>query len=430
MSKLDLFLVLEDWECHFSGVVQCTFPRPMYDHCPILLDGGGVRSGPIPFRFQNMWLKEEEFKELLKSWWQGFNFNGSCSFVMAAKLKALKTNLRIWNNDVFGKIGVNKSLALHKASFWDEQEKLRVLTMEEVEIRKEAKDKFEKWTLMEEINWRQKSRELWLRERDKKIGFFRRMANSHRRKNCWTKIKINRTWKSEEHEIQGGEDVVRLEKAFSVEKVFSILPKLNRNKALGLNDFYAAFWVKEKCRDGARITHLLFIDDTLRINLDKNEILLMRRVDNSKILALELDCKVGTLPFSYLGLPLGALHKSVAVWDGWRRGFSGYVEIKANPKGLSIGEGGALERKPHLVKPFNDGEVEMVEMVERWFLVTLQGKRVITDLEDRVLWKEETKDGKFSVKSLYGALELRTAVSFLRSTIWNPCVPTKVGFFA
>ena len=72
----------------------------------------------------------------------------------------------------------------------------------------------------------------------------------------------------------------------------------------------------------------------------------------------------------------------------------------------------------------------MVEMVERWFLVTLQGKRVITDLEDRVLWKEETKDGKFSVKFLYGALELRTAVSFLRSTIWNPCVPTKVGFFA
>ena len=71
----------------------------------------------------------------------------------------------------------------------------------------------------------------------------------------------------------------------------------------------------------------------------------------------------------------------------------------------------------------------MVEMVERWFLVTLQGKRVITDLEDRVLWKE-AKDENFSVKSLYGALELRTAVSFLRSTIWGPCVPTKVGFFA
>ena len=24
-----------------------------------------------------MWLKEEVFKELLKGWWQGFNFSGS-----------------------------------------------------------------------------------------------------------------------------------------------------------------------------------------------------------------------------------------------------------------------------------------------------------------------------------------------------------------
>ena len=33
-------------------------------------------------------------------------------------------------------------------------------------------------------------------------------------------------------------------------------------------------------------------------------------------LALELGCKVGALPSSYLGLPLGAPHNSVTVWDG------------------------------------------------------------------------------------------------------------------
>ncbi|RVW72725.1 Glycerol-3-phosphate acyltransferase, chloroplastic [Vitis vinifera] len=43
---------------------------------PILLDGGGVRRGPSPFRFENMWLKEEGFKELLKGWWQGLNYSG------------------------------------------------------------------------------------------------------------------------------------------------------------------------------------------------------------------------------------------------------------------------------------------------------------------------------------------------------------------
>ena len=48
MSRLDRFLVLEDWEGHFNGVVQCTLPRPVSDHFPILLDGGGVRKGLSP----------------------------------------------------------------------------------------------------------------------------------------------------------------------------------------------------------------------------------------------------------------------------------------------------------------------------------------------------------------------------------------------
>ena len=46
-----------------------------------------------------------------------------------------------------------------------------------------------------------------------------------------------------------------------------------------------------------------------------------------------------------------------------------------------------------------------------------------------ILWKE-TKDEKFSVKSLYSALEPRSAVPFPRNIIWSPCVPTQMDFFA
>ena len=66
MSRLDQFLVSEDWEGHFNGVVHCILTKPMFDHFPILLDGGGVRKRLTPFRFKNMWLKEERFKDLLK----------------------------------------------------------------------------------------------------------------------------------------------------------------------------------------------------------------------------------------------------------------------------------------------------------------------------------------------------------------------------
>ena len=269
-SRLDRFLISEDWENHFSGASQCSLPRPISDHFPILLDGGGTRRGPIPFQFENMWLKEEGFKELLKGWWQGFNYSGSYSFILTEKLKALKIKLKEWNSKVFGKVGVNKGLALDKVSYWDNQEQLRALNEQELEARKEAREEFKKWVLMEETSWRQKSREIWLKEGDKNTGFFHKMANSNRRRNCLKKIKINGTWLSEEHDIQrgvvrafkdllsdsggwrpccnniefdsiGDEEAARLEVSFSGDEVFLALSDLNGDKAPGPDGFSLTF---------------------------------------------------------------------------------------------------------------------------------------------------------------------------------------------
>ena len=68
MSEIDCFLVSNDWESYCSGVVQSTPPRPIYDHCPILLDVGGIKKGHTPFRFEVMSLRVDGFKELLKGW--------------------------------------------------------------------------------------------------------------------------------------------------------------------------------------------------------------------------------------------------------------------------------------------------------------------------------------------------------------------------
>ena len=94
-SRIDRFLVLRDWESYFSRVTQSTLPKPVSNHFPILLDGGGIKSSPSPFRFETMWLKSEGFKDLLKGWWQGLSFKGSASFVLAEKLKGLKVKLKV-----------------------------------------------------------------------------------------------------------------------------------------------------------------------------------------------------------------------------------------------------------------------------------------------------------------------------------------------
>ena len=100
---------------------------------------------------------------------------------------------------------------------------------------------------------------------------------------------------------------------------------------------------KIKGRDGvfSVISHLLYADDTLlfcgackdqlkylswilmwfeassglKINLNKSEILPVGPVDEVSDLAVELGCGIGSFPSSYLGLPLGASHKALGVWD-------------------------------------------------------------------------------------------------------------------
>ena len=54
----------------------------------------------------------EGFKDILKSWWEGDNFSGPSSFILAKKLKVLKSKLKEWNKNTFGKVEYRKDLTL------------------------------------------------------------------------------------------------------------------------------------------------------------------------------------------------------------------------------------------------------------------------------------------------------------------------------
>ena len=142
--------------------------------------------GPSPFRFENMWLEVEGFKELIRDWWWSFEFRGTYSYVLMEKIKAPKVKLKAWNKGVFGNV--------------DDQKK----SAREREERMVAIEDFKKWVIMEEISWRQKSREIWLKEGDRNIGLFHKMANSCRKRNNIDRIHIGGDWLNGIEEVRTG----------------------------------------------------------------------------------------------------------------------------------------------------------------------------------------------------------------------------------
>ena len=48
----------------------------------------------------------------MEGWWQGMSFRGSASYIMSRKLKEVKSLLKAWNRDGFGRLDLNKKLAL------------------------------------------------------------------------------------------------------------------------------------------------------------------------------------------------------------------------------------------------------------------------------------------------------------------------------
>ena len=107
---------------------------------------------PLLFRFENMWIRDESFKDLIKDWWQNMRFNGTRSYIILEKLKALKSRIKNWNREVFGKVEDSKKAALARVDFWDEVEGQRTMSSKELEERVRAKSDYKKWAIMEETS--------------------------------------------------------------------------------------------------------------------------------------------------------------------------------------------------------------------------------------------------------------------------------------
>jgi hypothetical protein len=183
-----------------------------------------------------MWLKAEGFVDRVRLWWESYRFQGSPSFIFSPKLKALKNDLKRWNEQEFGNVEYQKKNAMEELCSLDSLEEQHGLTPEEKVRKCGVIRDLENSILQEEISWRQKSRVLWLKEGDKCTKFFHRVGNSNRRSNSIESLSVNGSTSSDQQVIR--DHVALFYKSIFAEP-FSLRPRMD-NLALDTLDIREA----------------------------------------------------------------------------------------------------------------------------------------------------------------------------------------------
>ncbi|RVW27606.1 hypothetical protein CK203_099119 [Vitis vinifera] len=154
------------------------------------------------------------------------------------------------------------------------------------------------------------------------------------------------------------------------------------------------------------VSHLLFADDTLifcdaeadqlrylswtfmwfeaisglKVNLSKTEAIPVGEGIPMETLASVLGCKIGSLPTSYLGLPLGAPYKSTRVWDAVEERFRKRKEAWAFEVYLPL-------TRPFLGNGCGDSLMRMSPFGSKLSLVSMTFKRgMVLQRSKRPLW--------------------------------------------
>ncbi|MCH80340.1 cysteine-rich receptor-like protein kinase [Trifolium medium] len=183
MSRLDRFLLSEEWCQLWPNCLQIALARGLFDHCPIMLSINEENWGPKPFGMLKCWSEMPGYNAFVKEKWDSFSVYGWGGYVLKEKLKLMKQSLKEWHanhgRNIEGKLKNVKDKMLILDTKGEEGD---LSEAEREELRSLSSQMFSLSKLHNSMQW-QKSHLFWLKEGDANSNFFHCVMSNRRRGN-------------------------------------------------------------------------------------------------------------------------------------------------------------------------------------------------------------------------------------------------------
>lgn len=98
MSRIDRFLISEEWCLIWPNCTQVAQLRGLSDHCPLILSVDEENWGPRPSRFLKCWSDTPGYKQFVINKWKSFQVEGWGGYVLKEKFKLIKVALKEWHS--------------------------------------------------------------------------------------------------------------------------------------------------------------------------------------------------------------------------------------------------------------------------------------------------------------------------------------------
>ncbi|GKE26600.1 putative RNA-directed DNA polymerase, partial [Tanacetum coccineum] len=194
MSKLDRFLVSQNFFNFWNNASVSALPRTLSDHCPVLLSVGMKHNGPKAFKIFDHWFTVPGFDSLVnKSWSEGL-YNGTTDIILKNKLKKLKADIKEWNYSKRVESNRLKEELKKRIFEWDQKAELGSLSPNDVDAREELLIELMHLDQNDRNSLKQKSRVKWAIEGDENTKFFHTLENKKERKQAINGLIWNGSW--------------------------------------------------------------------------------------------------------------------------------------------------------------------------------------------------------------------------------------------